>query len=393
MLYVQRHIWVMTRPICAVINFLLMNYTKIQQTTSDQHKECGDSRVKRDEKDTKLVIEYFKKYAPFHVDRSFCRKKMSMLTSRNQLATALWKKMNGKTVSEFIPRKADQVVLMSSNSSGKEDKNRLVDPALMFQRLVSVAERSEKEESCYFKYELCAYPTSWFDGNGLLRNADKAELQKAIVTMTTYDPINSITTNARITHSFVLDGLAIINRIPWSKNETYASIFATIWKYIKTKYGDRPTIVFDGYGQPSTKDIAHLKRTRSVGKEVDFTPEMKCTTTKEDFLSSSKNKTLIEQFGKFLSEQSCEVFYADGDADVLIVQQAVSSAMKHSTILIGDDTDLLILLLHHATAVTFPIYMVYEPKKGKKGKLETFGRFWNCWGLTFASFCYLLMLL
>ena len=73
----------------------------------------------------------------------------------------------------------------------------------------------------------------------------------------------------------------------------------------KTKYGHKPTIVFDGYGQPLTKDIAHLKRTRSVGKEVDFTPEMKCTTTKEDFLSSCKKKTrFIEQFGKYLSEQA-----------------------------------------------------------------------------------------
>ena len=103
--------------------------------------------------------------------------------------------------------------------------------------------------------------------------------------------VASASASARSAHSFDLDGLAIINRIPWTKNETYASIFATICKYIKTKYGDRPTIVYDGYGQPSTKDIAHLKRTRSIGKEVDFTSEMKCTTTKEEFLSSSKNKT------------------------------------------------------------------------------------------------------
>jgi hypothetical protein len=66
---------------------------------------------------------------------------------------------------------------------------------------------------------------------------------------------------------------------------------------------------------------------------------------------------------------NCSPLHADGDADVLIVQQAISSAMKHSTILVGDDTDLLILLLHLASAVTFPIYMVSEPKKGKKGKL------------------------
>ena len=371
----QRLVWVMTRPICTLVNSLLMNYTNIQQTTSDQHKECGDSRIKRDESDTKLVVEYFQKYSPFRGDGQVLRCISTGVSAGKNVNVHMAKsvgdrivdKMNGKTVAEFIPRRADQVILMSSKSSLIENKTICVDPALLFQRLVSVAKRSEKEESPYFKYELCSYPTALFDNNGLLRNADKAELAKAIVTMTSYDLTKNTITGRN--HSFVLDGLSIIHRLPWPKNESYASIFETIWKYIFTKYGNRPTIVFDGYGHPSTKDIAHLKRTRSVGKEVVFAPEMKLTTTKEDFLSSTKNKTkFIEQFGKFLSEKGCEVIYADGDADVLIVQQAVSSAMKHSTILIGDDTDLLILLLHHALAVTFPIYLVSEPKKGKNGK-------------------------
>jgi hypothetical protein len=47
----------------------------------------------------KLVIEYFQKYSPFHGDdqvlrciSEFLPEKKSMLTSRNQFATTLWKK-------------------------------------------------------------------------------------------------------------------------------------------------------------------------------------------------------------------------------------------------------------------------------------------------------------
>ncbi len=36
--------------------------------------------------------------------------------------------------------------------------------------------------------------------------------------------------------------------------------------------------------------------------------------------------------------------------------------------MIGDDTDLLILLLHYANEKMFPIHLVSEPKKGKIGK-------------------------
>jgi hypothetical protein len=95
------------------------------------------------------TIKYYDAY------RSFCRKKINAHLAKS-VCDHIVEKMNGKTVSEFIPRKSDQVVLMSSNSSGKEDKNRLVDRALMFQRLVSVAKRFEKEESFYLKYELCS---------------------------------------------------------------------------------------------------------------------------------------------------------------------------------------------------------------------------------------------
>ena len=37
---------------------------------------------------------------------------------------------------------------------------------------------------------------------------------------------------------------------------------------------------------------------------------------------------------------------AEQDADVLIVQTTVASAQTKHTILVGDDTDLLVLLLH-----------------------------------------------
>ena len=81
------------------------------------------------------------------------------------------------------------------------------------------------------------------------------------------------------------------------------------------------------------------------------------------------SKQLGHQLRSFLvTPPSTAALCTDCDADVFIVQQAISSAMKHSTILVSDDTDLLILLLHLANAATFPIYMVSETKKGKKGK-------------------------
>jgi hypothetical protein len=99
---------------------------------------------------------------------------------------------------------------------------------------------------------------------------------------------------------------------------------------------------------------------------------MKLTTSKEEFLSVKKNKS------KFISAlmdklkdvpNSLEVHQATGDADLLIVQTAVKYAINVETVVVGEDTDLFILLLHHAKADDNNIYFTSEPKNGKSRKV------------------------
>ena len=69
-----------------------------------------------------------------------------------------------------------------------------------------------------------------------------------------------------------------------------------------------------------------------------------------DFLLNMENKqAMIDLIAKCLKQKGCHVIQAEGDADVDIVKAAVSMSGYKSTTLIGEDTDLLILLLYHAT--------------------------------------------
>ena len=77
---------------------------------------------------------------------------------------------------------------------------------------------------------------------------------------------------------------------------------------------------------------------------------------KDEFLRNPKNKELIIYCGKKLTVAECSVQYATGDADVLIAKTAVVKAECQPTCLIGNDTDLLILLIHHANAEAQPLY-------------------------------------
>lgn len=73
---------------------------------------------------------------------------------------------------------------------------------------------------------------------------------------------------------YVIDGGALLHKIPWAKKETYLTILERYFTYVETRY-PKATIVFDGYdSQLSTKDTAHQRRSRMVGREVLFSEDI-----------------------------------------------------------------------------------------------------------------------
>ena len=60
----------------------------------------------------------------------------------------------------------------------------------------------------------------------------------------------------------------------------------------------------------------------------------------------------------------CEIAHATGDADVPIVQAAVTVSDSCEAVPVGDDTDLLVLLIHLVDGNKHNTYFQPEPKKG-----------------------------
>ena len=111
--------------------------------------------------------------------------------------------------------------------------------------------------------------------------------------------------------------------------------------------GPDTTIVFDGYEEgPSIKENTHQRRGRNVYHDVSFTAQTELSGKKEEFLSRyTNNQRLIQMISAQLRERDCIVVKAHGDAYVGIVNTVVETSLQHTTTLIGEDTDLLVLLL------------------------------------------------
>lgn len=90
----------------------------------------------------------------------------------------------------------------------------------------------------------------------MLRCSEKHELAKGIAKMSNYDPESKLHDNEISNSMFLVDGGSLLHKIPWQKNETFEEIFNNYSSYLGKKYGIS-AIIFDGYENASTKDMAH----------------------------------------------------------------------------------------------------------------------------------------
>ncbi|XP_046863526.1 uncharacterized protein LOC124457296 [Xenia sp. Carnegie-2017] len=196
-----------------------------------------------------------------------------------------------------------------------------VDPQLLFQRLVFARNTVDDLEEV-FQYELCSYPAALFDSPLTLRQPQKSNLADTLWEMLSPDakagPVGET--------KFVIDGGALLHRVPWPKKASYKELCQKYCHYVKQKYGAGSCIVFDGYDNPSTKNMAQQRRSSGkVGATVSFEADMKITMKTDVFLANIHNKKrLIPTLRNYLDLNGCTTLQADGDADLLIVKSAVS---------------------------------------------------------------------
>ena len=373
----QRLLWLLSRPACAEVNQAMLEFTGVYYNTGEQNQDMTNARQVRDWKDTLTVLQYLQERNPFSTDPSLrsiatgvhARSTVNVDTAL-AVGDAILKSMDGKTPAEYTFIRKKQAVTLGMKSSVKIDGEQVqIDPQLLFQRLITVGQSSDELKSA-FKYELCSYPSALFDSSLLLREADKPALADAIWNLCKPNVPADIPDNGI---QYVLDGGALLQRIPWSRGSTYRDICRQYTEYVTRKYGDA-IIVFDGYEKTNTKDMTHQRRSKgNAGTTVTFTADMPMTMKKDQFLANRQNKQqFIFMLSEALEKKNCETHHASGDADLLIVLKAVQSATTTSTVLVGDDTDLIVLLCYHANMEAHDLFFHPESKSNTKKN-----RIWN----------------
>ena len=245
----------------------------------------------------------------------------------------------------------------------------VIDPMLLFQRLVSVETLNGELLEEVFTHEPCSYPPALFQTTNVLLSPNKAALADA-----TLKQVPDMPSPAKPVQ-YVLDGGALLHRILWPSGEKFDAICSLYVQYVWDKYRS-PVIVLDGYQNgPSTEDNTYSRRTKSsIAAEMRFTGDVICSMKKDVFLSNMTNKQrFITLLSSHLQQNNIVVIHAEADADVLVAQTAIESAASNDTVLVGDDTDLLILLCCNSKSTNCELYFRPEPKSNS----QRAARCWN----------------
>lgn len=367
----QRNIWLLSMPDCAAINCSMQQFTGTEYISSEQHKELSTSRLSRDEKDLQTLSSHFENHNPFTGDLSLRNLTNGSIAedtvnvdNAHQIGMDILKTMQGKTVKEYSFKKSMNVKLLSTKATVKIDgENVPIDSQLLFQRLIAVAGQSNCEEMGMeelFQYELCTYPSSLFECSEVMREANKSNLADTIWTQ--FPNESQIPFDVR----YVLDGGSLLHRIPWTRGETYQEIAERYVDSIKRSYSEDTVIVFDGYSSTgSTKEATQERRAsrKASSAKILFKDTMKLSVNKETFLSNTFNKQrFINYLSHVLEKHNLQTVHAKQDADVQIIESTIESARTKKTVLVGEDTDLLVLLCFHANITDHTIFFTSHQK-------------------------------
>ena len=114
------------------------------------------------------------------------------------------------------------------------------------------------------------------------------------------------------------------------------------------------------------------------GRLLPLSPSQKAcllTLKKHNFLWNPKNKErFLSMPSKALQNVGCITHNGNGDTDLLIVETAVESAWTSTTVLVGDDTELLVFLCYHASEDRYDLYFRPGAKENTRSARVWHGR-------------------
>lgn len=331
------------------------------------HKELAETRVKRDVEAIALALKWFAEHNPFDDKRD---KKLLVSFSTGYTSNAddtvnvdraidigrkMQMKLDGKSVTHTMEVKFKAQTLSSLRNIPKiNEKKTHLNSIKLFNRLVIFAQRGMTIETS-LRYELTPFPLSLFSSkNDKMNKANKADFSNTSLKILT----NPLDLMDQQFCTLVVDGGWLLYMVKWERGQTWQEIANSYLTYVQYlgSHSQKIIVVFDGYGK-SPKDHDHIRRTKVSCCNLQTRPDMMHSIPKAKFMDNNHNKTqLIQLLSSTFQKCAITVEQCDNDADTSIVRQALAATAIGSVEVRAEDADVLIMLVHHQSSTSHPIF-------------------------------------
>ena len=211
--------------------------TATRLRTGEQNKDFGPSRVACDWKDTNIVRDFFQERNPFKYGSVLCNIANGVhaqATVNVDDAEIVGNNIISQKVDEKVDRisfwrKELAVTLASKSSVMINGEGVQFDPQVLFQRL-ALAGHGHIDDA--FDYELCVFPPALAKSPDLLHEPQKAKFADAKFADAIWANIPNKDVEIPKPAQYVIDGGALLHRIPWTRGETFDHILKSYTGYV-----------------------------------------------------------------------------------------------------------------------------------------------------------------
>ncbi|XP_057307435.1 uncharacterized protein LOC130645457 [Hydractinia symbiolongicarpus] len=187
-----RNLWVLSLNSSAFIYEAMTGVSGLTVKANEQQVEMGASRCSEDYTYCKIFIDWLQQRYPFvYEDTNLHSLSFGLMSDENdcincEIAEKIGEmkqaKLDNLSVVECTIKRKDQVKpIISLQSKVQLNKESvIVNPPMLFTRLVSIAQRKKEDIEEFFAFELTQEPMSLFK-HGLMRKPDKSSLRKAVM--------------------------------------------------------------------------------------------------------------------------------------------------------------------------------------------------------------------
>lgn len=349
--------WVTCAPINVEVSQAFQIFTNVSPYTSEQHIEERLSRQERDAKDKAKFIKWIEQHNPFDQSREELISLSSGLVADSDIDCFQAQEKGHAAMSELVGKDFGSVTVKRKNKVTNfasmniaikvRGNNVYINTQQLFNRILCVTKNSDELKS-YFRFELAPRPPSLFDDVSM-RKGKKSSLIAA------FQPAKE-SEEKEMNESkpiYILDGGHLLHSVVWPRPATYGDIIDNYTSSVLQNYGRSCIVVFDGYPDyPTTKGCEqHRRALRKTSADIHVSENTVTTTSQAEFLQNRNNKkALICSIATRFDNEKIFVKIAEADADVDIASAAFEKAALGATaVVVGQDTDLLVLLTSLST--------------------------------------------